>query len=364
MKFYYKLLISLLCFIPELDAVPLTQPIESFYTVKAYDSPHFHVESLHLDQNAFVELINEVNAKTHDRAFLIEVPNELYSQNVQKLRSAEFFHYYDYPEKNSSVWCRTNRSGIPLVTSHTLGARSIVYYKNNDQYFFLLVKDKYNYNHYEFPGGYVQPDDSSISQAFEKGDYSITNLDYRSPSETGIIEVYEETGFDLHKYGYGQNGTKEPSIIAQIYTKNTRPSLGIRSPNDCCQYLLFEVLPNNDPLEKSDHEILDVRWASFTDIMSDNIPSPFDTHSVTDNAKTLIERVVAMDQYKEARIQLSNINKNLEAFLCSMTSESNALLPLIQKQLALLKKITHFEQILQQSSTHTNNVHSTYFTPL
>lgn len=364
MNNYYKLIVCLFFLTIKLYSAPLCQPTESYYTIKAYGCPNFHLNALSLDQHAFLQLINDVHQKTHDRAFLIEVPNDLYSENVEKLRFVGFFHYHDYPEGNSSIWCRTNSSGIPLAASHTLGARSIVYYKKDNEYFFLLVKDKYGYKDYEFPGGYVQPEDSDIIEAFEKGNYSTKNLDYRSPMETGVSEVLEETGFDLQKYGYGQQGTKKPLTIAQIYTKNTRPSRGIHSVNDCCQYLLFEVTPNNDQLKKQDHEILDVRWASYTDIINNNIASPIGISSVTDTAKALIQRVIAMEKYKETRKQLSTLNQNIQILLCSNNFTTNTLIELVQDQLALYKQSREFERKLGQSNTYINNSYTTYFVPL
>ncbi|PWU06818.1 MAG: hypothetical protein C5B43_01200, partial [Verrucomicrobia bacterium] len=221
-KSFHKFLIFFLVLFTVLYGETLDRPIESYYTVKAYGSPHFHIDSLSLEKESFLYLVNEVNKKTKDRAFLIEVPNPLYSESINKLRGAGFFHYHDFPENNASVWCRTNGSGIPLAASHTLGARSVVYYKLDVEYFFLLVKDRYN-DLYEFPGGYVQPDDAEIAEAFENGIYSTHNLDYRSPPEVAINEVCEETGFNLQNYGYGNCGTKKPLIIGQVYTKNTRP---------------------------------------------------------------------------------------------------------------------------------------------
>lgn len=364
MRNYYKSIVYLLFLTIKLYSVPLSQPIESYYTIKDYDCPNFHLNALSLDQHAFLDLINNVHQKTHDRAFLLEVPNELYSENVGKLRSAGFFHYHDYPERNASIWCRTNGSGIPLSASHTLGARSIVYYKKDNEYFFLLIKDKYGYRDYEFPGGYVQPEDSDIIEAFEKGIYLKPNLDYRSPMETGISEVLEESGFDLQKYGYGELGNKKPLTIAQIYSKNTRPSRGIHSVNDCCQILLFKVEPNNDQLKKQDHEILDTRWASYTDIIHNSIASPIGITSVTDTAKALIQRVIAMEKYKETRQQLSAINQKIKTLLDTSNIEKTELIDLVQQQLNLYKESKDFEQKLRQSNTYTHNSHTTYFVPL
>lgn len=360
----YISIISLLFLTLGLQASSLNPPIESYYTIKAYDSPNFHSKALSLGQDAFIQLINDVHQKTHDRAFLIEVPNPLYSDNVGKLRSAGFFHYYDYPENNSSFWCRTNGSGIPLAASHTLGIKSVVYYKQDNEYFFLLIKDRYGNRPYEFPGGYVQPEDSAISQAFEQGIYTTTNLDYRSPEEAGISEVFEETGFNLQNYGYGQKGTKKSLTIGQVYTKNTRPLLGIHSVNDCCQYLLFQVSPNNDPLQKQDHEILDVRWANYTDIINNNIASPIGITFVTDTAKALVQRVVAMDKYKETRNQLSKINQRIQTLLSSTNIEKTELVELVKEQLGLYKQAREFERKLRQSNTDTNNIYTTYFVPL
>lgn len=364
MKNYCNSIIFIFFSIIALSAAPLSQPLESYYTIKAYDSPNFHPEALSLDQCAFLHLINKVHQKTHDRAFLIEVPNQLYSENVGKLRSAGFFHYHDYPENNSSFWCRTNGSGIPLAASHTLGIKSIVYYKQDNEYYFLLIKDRYGNKSYEFPGGYVQPEDSEIAQAFEQGIYISTNLDYRSPQEAGISEVFEETGFNLQKYGYGQNSIKIPLTIGQVYTKNTRPLRGIHSVNDCCQYLLFEVMPNNDPLQKQAHEILDVCWAKYTDIINNNIPSSLGITFVTDTAKALIQRVVLMSKYKEIRKQLSMINQKIKTLLSSTNFEKTQLIELVQEQLNLYKQSREFERKLIQSNNYANNVYTTYFVPL
>lgn len=341
----------------------LSEPVESYYTVKDYGSAHFRSDSLFLDEELFVELIEKVNEKMRDRAFLIEVPNDLYSENVAKLRAAQFFHYFDYPEQNASVWCRTNGSGIPLVASHTFGARSLVYYKENAEYFFLLVKDKYGFRDYEVPGGYVQPDDREIVKAFEGGCYKMANLDYRSPEEAAISEVLEETGFDLAKYGYGVGGSNTPLIIAQIYTKNTRPGLGIHSVNDCCQYLLFEVTSNNDPLKKQDHEISDVRWASYTEIINDRIDSPIDIHSTTNNIKILVQRIVAADKYRETRRQLSAINRQLQDLISIENIDIEEVKRLVQEQLDLEKLKKQLETKLKQSYENHNGKYARYFAP-
>lgn len=364
MKNCYKLAAFVFLLVTKLCAGPLSKPIESYYTLDKYRCPHFQIEALYLDQNSFINLINEVHEKTHDRAFLIEVPNELYSQNVDKLHCAEFFHYCDYPEKNASIWCKTNGSGIPLVASHTFGAKAVVYYKKEGEYFFLLIMDKYGSNGYSFPGGYVQPDDSTIAQAFEKRLYCSSNLNYRSPFETAMSEVFEETHFDLQKYGYSLKEGKKPKFIGQIYTKNTRPTLGIHSVNDCCQYLLFEVIPNNDPLQKQEHEISDARWVNYSDIINNNILGPLGIQSVKDNVKALVQRVVAMNSYKETRNQLSDINKNIESLIRSEKPNSTLLSREVQKQLDLYKQIRALEQKLKQATSYSENVHTTYFVPL
>lgn len=342
----------------------LPQAAESYYTVKDYEVPYFHVESLCLDQDSFVQLVDQVNEKTRDRAFHIEVPNELYSENIGKLRAAEFFHYCDYPERNASLWCRTNCSGIPLVATHTFGARCIIYYKENSEYYFLLIKDKYGFKDYEVPGGSVQVDDKDIIEAFEKGHYKTANVDYRSPEEGALSEVMEEAGFDLTKYGYGLSaGDKKPLVIAQIYSKNTRPWQGIHSVNDCRQYLLFQVSPNKDPLKKQDHEVMDVRWASYTEIVNDQIDSPIGIHKTTDNIKRIVERVVAADKYKESRRELITINKKLQELITSGSTNTNELKQLLNKQLELEKVKTELESKLRQNYSRSNNSYTTYFTP-
>ncbi len=340
----------------------LLGPVESYYTIKEYGSPYFHAESLFLDEDSFVELVDKVNGKTIDRAFLIEVPNSLYSENVGKLRAAQFFHYFDYPENDASVWCRTNGSGIPLFASHTFGARSVVYYKEGAEYFFLLVKDKYGFKDYEVPGGYVQPDDREIVEAFEKGCHKMANLDYRSPEETAISEVLEETGFDLKKYGYGSE-IKKPLFIAQIYTKNTCPWRGIHSVNDCCQYLLFEVSPNKDLLKKQDHEIADVRWASYTEIINNEIDSPIGVRSTTDNVKILVQRVVAADKYKEVRRQLNSVNEQLQELISVENIDIAEVTRLVQEQLDLEKLKKQLEIKLKQSCLKNEKGETRYFTP-
>lgn len=357
-------LLSLLLFSIAAFGTCLEKPIESYYTVKDYGAPHFHPECLCLDQASFVQLIEDVNQKTKDRAFHIEVPNALYSENIAKLRAAQFFHYFDRPEYDSSIWCRTNGSGIPLVASHTFGARSIVYYKEDSKYFFLIVKDKYGANEYQEPGGYVQPDDKDIVEAFEKGRYKTVNLDYRSPEEAAINEVLEETGFDLTKYGYGFEGTKAPLTIGQIYTKNTRPEHGIHSVNNCCQFLLFQVTPNKDPLKKQDHEILDVRWASYEEIINNKINSPIGIHSTTDNFKILVQRVVAADKYKETRDQLTAINKTIQELLSSNDTDIDRIKKLAQEKLNLEKLKGELEVKIRQICSQADKKNIIYFTPL
>lgn len=305
--------------------------------------------------------MDKVNQKTHDRPFLIEIPNRLYSENVAKLRAARFFHFFDYPEHDSSVWCRTNGSGIPLAASHTFGARGLVYYKKNSEYYFLLVKDKYGYKGYEAPGGYVQPDDKDIIEAFENGIYKTELLDYRSPEEAAISEVFEEAGFDLTKYGYGLVGGKKSLIIAEVYTKNTNPGEGIHRVNNCCQYLLFEVTPNKDPLKKQDHEILDVRWASYTEIINDQIPSPIDIHSATDNMKILIERVVAADKYKDTSSQLVAVNKKLQELIATNNVDLEEIKNLIKEQMELEALKSGLETKLKQAHARIGKKDITYF---
>lgn len=344
----------------------LPQPVENYYSIKDYGAPHFHPESLSLDTEAFIELVNQVNEKTKDRAFLIEVPNELYSENIQKLRAAQFFHYHDFPEHNSSIWCRTNGSGIPLAGSHTFGARAVVYYKDGPELYFLLVKDKY-IKHYEFPGGYIQPEDQIIINNFEQGLYTTPNLDYRSPTETAISETLEETGFNLENYNYGPQGSKKPLTIAQVYTKNTRPDRGIHSLNDACQYLLFKVQPNNDPLQKQEHEIEDTLWASYTQIINNQIPSPTHTHSVNNNTLQIIQRIMAGEQYKENRQQLHEIDQEIETLLCNPEIKSdshfNTLLTLTTKRNELTKQQKNLERKLKQSHTQNEKQSFTYYTP-
>lgn len=342
----------------------LTQPIEYYYTVKGFEAPHFHIECLSLDQDTFVELMDKVNQKTHDRAFVIEVPNKLYSENVVKLRAAQFFHYFDYPEHDSSIWCRTNGSGIPLAGSHTFGARGVVYYKENSEYYFLLVKDKYGDKGYEAPGGYVQPSDKEIIEAFEKGIYRTENLNYRSPEEAAISEVFEEANFDLTKYGYGLVNAKRPLTIADVYTKNTNSDRGIHSINNCCQYLLFEVAPNKDPLKKQDHEILDVRWASYTEIINDQIDSPIDVHSATDNVKILIQRVVAADKYKDVRNQLVTVNRKLQELIPINNIDIEEFKNLIKEQMDLEALKEELEGKLKQAHVRIGKKDIRYFSPI
>lgn len=337
----------------------LLDPIESYYTIKDYDSPHFHLESLSLDQETFIELMDRVNQKTRDRAFIIEVPNELYSENVAKLRAARFFHYYDFPEKSASVWCRTNGSGVPLAASHTFGARGLVYYKNDSDYFFLLVKDKYGNNGYEAPGGYVQPKDDDIIEYFEKGYIKTTNIDYRSPKEAVIDEIFEETGFDVTKYGYDPEGRKEPFLLAQVYTKNTRPGYGIHSVNNCCQYFLFKVTPNEDNLKKQEHEILDVRWVSYNDIIKDKIDSPINIESSTSNVKKLVQRIVSAEMYADIKTQLDNINKEIWENTNDVSIEKIKTLIKQQQDLETIKKDLEFS--LHQEHTESSKKRTIYF---
>lgn len=342
----------------------LLGPIEYFYTIEDYDSPRFTIESLSLDEETFVELVDKVSQKTHDRAFLIEVPNSRYSENVSKLRAAQFFHYYDFPENNSSFWCRTNGSGIPLAASHTFGARAIVYYKKGSDYFFLLVKDKYGDKLYEAPGGYVQPGDNDIIDAFEKGNYTVANLNYRSPEEAAIDEVLEETGFDLTQYGYGSKGNKNPMTIAQVYIKNTRSNHGIHSVNNCCQYLLFEVSPNEDDIRKQDHEILDVRWASYSEIINDQIDSPIGIPSATDNIKRIIKRVVTADEYRSIKKQLKEINIKLQNLILRNDVDINDLKILMREHLSLEAAKEEMEIELKQIHVQIGKKDITYFTLL
>jgi hypothetical protein len=58
------------------------------------------------------------------------------------------------------------------------------------------------------------------------------------------------------------------------------------------------VTPNSDRLVKADHEIDDVLWVSYSDIISDRIPGK--TVSIaTPLAKKIVKRIVRSEQFME-----------------------------------------------------------------
>src|SRR3954454_595633 len=100
---------------------------EDYYNVeKSYGNPHFNSEVFKLSGEKFVKLISNVAGKFQKKALFVEVPDSLYSASISNLKTAGFFQYYSYPERDATVWCKTNASGVPLATTHTYGAKAVV----------------------------------------------------------------------------------------------------------------------------------------------------------------------------------------------------------------------------------------------
>ena len=278
----------------------------------SFKNPHFNLKSLSLKTEEFVSLVTSVNTAKPNKAFFVELPDIVYSENVEKLKAAGFSHYYTFHEKDTSVWFKPNNSGAPLASTHTYGSRGVVYYEDSKgEFFFLLSKDQFGPPAFQFPGGYVQPTDKEIALKLEEKKYG--PLDYRERKEVAVNEVLEETGFDLTKYGYGINGKVSPIIVAEMYGKNTRKERGMNSPNDHCSFFAFQVSPNSDSLHSQVVEIVDTLFASATDILADKINSSTKVNIATGLTKDIVERVVmsehAMKSIKAEKVDFSELSK-------------------------------------------------------